>query len=195
MENKVIEDFMKSIGVERFTIRQGVNELKVDVVGNVKIRGTRKLPFQFGKVEGDFDCSFCQMPSLLNCPETVTGNFTASHNKLKTVRGIPHVSGDIILHSNRELASIAEMQTDVEGNLDVSNCALGGFIGFPKTIKGWLNASRNRFSRLEADLTVGGEADFSSNFVVDDKVGIRCGGKVYLSDNPVEEKERIRSSD
>ena len=39
-----------------------------------------KIPFKFGKIIGDFDCSNNDMDSLENCPIEVTGNFVCYNN-------------------------------------------------------------------------------------------------------------------
>ena len=70
-----------------------VNEdLMVDVNGDVKIieplTGGR-LPFRFGKVKGDFDCSNMQLTSLEGAPNQVVGYFNCSNNQLSTLEYSP----------------------------------------------------------------------------------------------------------
>jgi len=62
------------------------------VVGGVKLgRSIEKIPFQFKKVTGDFDCSESGLTTLEGCPVEVVGNFYCSNNKLLSLEGGPKI--------------------------------------------------------------------------------------------------------
>ena len=71
--------------------------------GSIFIRNTDlingKLPFKFGRVDGDFDCSECtSLTSLDGAPQKVGGDFRCSDcPSLKSLEGAPQeVGGKII---------------------------------------------------------------------------------------------------
>ena len=60
------------------------NEGKIDVKGNVEIYklNTTEIPVKFGKVSGYFYCSYNNLTTLKNCPDSVGGGFWISNNNL-----------------------------------------------------------------------------------------------------------------
>ena len=48
-----------------------------------------ELPFKFGEVDGDFNCSFNLLTSLKGAPKIVKGNFYCSDNKLTSLKDTP----------------------------------------------------------------------------------------------------------
>ena len=75
----------------------------IDVQGNVYLsdKELTELPLTFGKVSGDFSCSYNQLTSLEGAPKEVGGDFNCSDNKAKftkeDVRKVSKVKGNIIV--------------------------------------------------------------------------------------------------
>lgn len=51
--------------------------------------GETKIPYKFNIVKGNFNCSFCGLTTLENCPNIVEGTFNCSFNNLKNLDFIP----------------------------------------------------------------------------------------------------------
>ena len=56
-------------------------------------RVTEKIPFQFGKVTGDFYIDYANLTTLVGCPKTVGGDFNCSDNELTSLVGGPKTVG------------------------------------------------------------------------------------------------------
>jgi len=48
-----------------------------------------KLPFKFGKINGNFDCGATGLETLEGCPKEVTGIFACQFNHLKSLEFAP----------------------------------------------------------------------------------------------------------
>jgi len=67
---------------------------------NLRDRKLETIPFQFGIVNGYFDCANNQLGSLEGCPFKV-GSFNCSHNQLKSLKGAPKTTARILhCHGN-----------------------------------------------------------------------------------------------
>jgi len=64
---------------------------KINVEGHVDMseRELDKIPFQFGEVTGNFDCSFNNLTSLEGAPEEVGDDFNCLDNPLESLEGAP----------------------------------------------------------------------------------------------------------
>lgn len=103
-----IREFMKKHRKTKYTIN---DDGTVDVDGSVEIQkddvANGKLPFKFGKVSGDFDCSECELTSLEGAPRKIGGSFDCSYNKLSSLEGGPEeVGGSFYCSNNEELFSL-----------------------------------------------------------------------------------------
>jgi hypothetical protein len=70
---------------------------RVDVLGTVNLdhKGLTRLPFAFGKVGGDFECSDNRLTSLEGAPREVGRSFACYGNRLTSLEGAPtKVGGD-----------------------------------------------------------------------------------------------------
>jgi len=69
----------------------------------------KKLPYQFGIVNGFFDCFNNELTSLEHCPKTVDGHFGCSGNQLTSLEHCPKiVNGGFVFYTN-PLNSIKEL--------------------------------------------------------------------------------------
>jgi hypothetical protein len=80
----------------------------VDVSGSVNLynKGLTKLPFQFGKVGGNFGCSDNQLTSLEGAPKEVGGCFHCSDNRLISLKGCPEKVGQGFSCYDNKLTSL-----------------------------------------------------------------------------------------
>lgn len=75
----------------------------VDVVGNVIVQFSvqQKLPMQFGKVTGNFNCAHLGITTLEGSPHWVGGKFECRGNRLTSLQHAPtHVAGRFYCESN-----------------------------------------------------------------------------------------------
>jgi len=111
-------------------------------------RNLEKIPFQFGIVDGYFDCGRNQLKSLKGAPESVDGSFNCSGNYLKSLKGGPHeVSGDFYCSSNL-LESLEGCPLKVV-NVDCSQNQLKSLEGCPQELNGNFYCSQNQLKSLE----------------------------------------------
>jgi hypothetical protein len=97
-----------------YTIKDGLINTD-DSVGLIK--EVRKLPVQFGHIDGNFSCSNNQLISLEGAPKSVSGNFSCYDNKLTSLAGCPtEVSGYFDCHNNNQLISLAGAPKSVGGS-------------------------------------------------------------------------------
>ena len=85
MNKSEIEQWLKKYNITNYTIH---DNLVVDVNGDVDVSSKEltKLPFQFGKVTGKFDCGSNNLTSLQYCPTTVGRDFSCSNNPFKVTK-------------------------------------------------------------------------------------------------------------
>jgi hypothetical protein len=83
---------------------------RVDMPGNlimISIPPNKKLPLQFGYVDGSFNASGSPLVSLEGSPHTVQGDFNCSNTSITTLDGAPnHVDGDFFCYAYDPLESM-----------------------------------------------------------------------------------------
>ena len=123
----------------------------LDVFENVYLEdaGLTKIPFKFGHVYGNFDCSYNNLTSLKGAPREVTGHFFCEYNKLQTLEYAPLIVGaDFMCHHNN-LITLEGAPNEVEHNFKCSNNKLTSLKGAPKIVKGSFNCSHNFLTLLQ----------------------------------------------
>lgn len=98
MNIEEIKRICKQYEIKNYTINA---DGTIDVEGDVHLshQGLTKLPLQFGKVSGNFNCYGCyissenRFTSLEGCPNYVGGNFSCVANFFKTLKGCPNYVG------------------------------------------------------------------------------------------------------
>lgn len=112
----------------------------IDVEGNVYLRekDLTYIPFKFGKVTGNFNCSSNYLTSLKGCPQEVGGDFICSNNsRLINLIGGPDEVGGSYTCSDNNLISLEGCASEIGSNLkcnknklidlDISS-VIGGYI-------------------------------------------------------------------
>jgi len=109
-----------------------------DVDGYVKLENLNltKLPFKFGRVSGDFDCSNNKLTSLAGAPSSVGGYFNCSNNQLTSLVGAPKsvVGGGFYCNYN-QLTNLEGAPSNVGGSFYCSDNKLTSLEGLGK-VKG-----------------------------------------------------------
>ncbi len=95
---------------------------EVDVAVAVNIRGgITEIPVKFGRVEGEFSCSYNNLTALKNYPNFISGNFYCYDNPLKEYfknikeEDFPHwdkLDWDVVLGEYPFLINIAKNYID-----------------------------------------------------------------------------------
>lgn len=143
------EDYEVKIDLGKWTVNE---DLTVDVDGDVKIiepPTDGRLPFRFGRVSGDFDCSNMQLTSLKGSPKAVDGYFDCENNQLSTLEASPiEVGGNFNCRRN-QLTSLKDSPKEVGGNFYCDLNQLISLKGSPKKIGGGFSCSDNQLSTLD----------------------------------------------
>jgi len=95
MNYQDIAQWLKKYGITNYTIHEN---LVVDVDCDVNLYNNKltALPFQFGKVTGNFHCSNNQLTSLQYCPTAVGGGFYCYNNQLTSLQYCPTTVGGFV---------------------------------------------------------------------------------------------------
>ena len=106
----VIDDYFKILG--NYEFKNGVYNVK----GSVKlIKYCEKLPVKFGKVSGSFSCSCNKLKTLEGSPKSVVG-FFCNDNKLTSLEGSPTQVGSHFYCFGNKLTSLEGCPTRIGGN-------------------------------------------------------------------------------
>ena len=146
-----VEAWLNENHISKYTI---YDDLTVDVDENVFIRSpyfmtaqesSTALPVRFGRINGSFDISSCNLSSLIGCPKEVEDYFSAQDNMLTSLEGAPR---------------------EIGGTFNCSRNRLQTLKGGPKIVGGTFKCGNNILTSLEgAPREVGGSFDCCSNFL------------------------------
>lgn len=124
-------------------------KLNVNSSVNLEYKNLRKLPFDFGVVEGNFFCENNRLKSLKGAPEVVLGDFDCSYNKLKSLNGAPKkIEGDFDC-SNNTLENLEGAPQEGIENFQCHGCNLESLEGMPRTIGGDLKCGLNNLTSFK----------------------------------------------
>jgi hypothetical protein len=136
----------------------------VDVDGSVYINGRNltKIPVNFGKVSGCFNCDHNKLKSLKGAPKSVGGSFYCCDNELTSLEGAPiTVSRSFYCHIN-QLTSLKGAPKSIGSNFDCSSNQLNSLKGAPQSIGGDFICSNNQLTSLKgAPQSIGGTFDIN----------------------------------
>jgi hypothetical protein len=104
-------DYIKSI-----CYRNSDGTWSSDINVNISHRNITRIPVQFKKVSGYFDCSYNQLTTLEGAPESVGKNFDCFNNKLTTLEGAPRSVGEDFWCSHNQLTSLQGAPDSVGGS-------------------------------------------------------------------------------
>ena len=137
---ETIEQSLNDFKIKNYEIIQENGKFIVNVDGNVKLnnRNLNRIPFTFGVVSGDFDCSDNQLTSLEGAPNKIGEDFDCSDNQLTSLEGAPNKIGGGFYCGFNQLTSLEGAPNEVGGYFycgfnpikftveDVKNIKIGG---------------------------------------------------------------------
>jgi len=121
---------------------------KYDIYGDVILYGMRltsllEVPIRFGKVYGDFSCSFNALKDLKGAPEYVGKEFFCSYNQLINLEGAPkYISGSFSCNNN-QLISLEGAPKYVGGSFYCDRNKLTSLEGAPEYVEGDFDIQNN----------------------------------------------------
>jgi RNA binding exosome subunit len=133
----------------------------VDVNGDVNISGMylAKMPVKFGKITGNFDCSYNKFTNLIGAPESVGGDFYCNNNQLTSLKGSPK---------------------SVEGKFDCTQNKLKTLLDGPELVNNSFFCNKNQLTNLEgAPKSVGGDFGCNVNQLTSLKGGPQSVGRSF----------------
>ena len=111
----------------------------------------------FGKITGNFDCSYLDLKSLKGVPTEVSGFFNCSNNKLTSLKGAPQTVKSFYCSYN-QLTSLEGAPQKVYENFWCHNNQLTSLKGAPTEVGKGFNCYNNRLTSLVgAPQKVGGD--------------------------------------
>ena len=108
---------------------------KLDCIGNVNLcyMDLKKIPFNFGKIYGNFRCYVNEFSDLENGPDVVTKNFDCSECKITSLVHGPKIVGGSYKCSGNKLTDLNGLPRKLD-TLDCSNNELTSFEGIPEEL-------------------------------------------------------------
>ena len=144
LDNNILKKFV-SEDKDGFIINFGkiIGNFDCSYFGLKSFKGAPK------EVGGNFDCSWNKLTSLEGAPREVGINFNCSSNYLTSLRGAPQTVGGRFDCSFNQLTSLEGAPTKVGGDFDCSWNKLPSLKGAPKEVGGWFDCSRSHLISLE----------------------------------------------
>lgn len=150
-----IKDWLNKLEITKYTIK---DDLTVDVFETISLNYLfckDYIPVQFGIIEGDFSCSYCELITLKGCPNRVKGSFHCQRNFLTTLKYFPqHIEADIDCSGNN-LTTLKGIPEVINGKFCCSFNQLTNLIEGPKIVKGDFDCSGNKLITLEGCPEIG----------------------------------------
>lgn len=122
------------------------NDGSIDYDGNIDLSGRdiKEIPFKFGTVNGNFNCSNTKIISLKNSPK--------------------YINGDADFSDNNNIISLENGPIEIEGNFDCSGSRyLYTLKSGPKTVGGDYKCFRTPLLSSKHDCKIGGKFLIDSN--------------------------------
>ena len=112
--SKKLDEF----NIKNYTINK---DSSIDVNGNVDLcdKNLTEIPFNFNKVNSNFNCSWNKLKTLKGSPKEVNNNFICANNKLVSLEGIlKKIGGDFNCWQNLNLKDIHQIfKVDIKGKV------------------------------------------------------------------------------
>jgi hypothetical protein len=129
-------------------------------------RNITKIPFKFGHVYGNFNCSSNSLTSLKGSPRIVEGTFDCSNNRLTSLKDGPETVGYYLCYSNK-LTSLIGSPKEVGDTFDCNYNLLTTLEGGPKIVGNKFKCNENKLTTLEGGpQEVGNYYDCSTNKLI-----------------------------
>lgn len=114
-----IELWLKKHSITEYTIH---SDLVVDVNQSVFLVdfNLTHFPIQFGKVNGQFNCSKNHLTSLLGAPFEINGNFGCENNQLTSLKDGPKKINGSYLCAHNQLTSLEYLASGITDIINMS---------------------------------------------------------------------------
>ena len=123
-----------------------------------------EFTINFGKITGNFDCSYLGLTSLKGAPTEVSGNFDCYGNYLTSIEGTPQKVGGNFNCSGNYLTSLEGASQTIGGDFSCSFNKLTSLKGAPQEVGGNFYCYENQLASLKgAPQKVGGNFDCRHN--------------------------------
>ena len=134
-----------------------------DILRNFVSEDRDGFTINFGKVTGNFECSYLDIKSLKGAPIEVGRGFDCSKNQLTSLEGAPRkVSGNFSCSYN-QLTSLKGAPIEIGRDFWCSDNQLTSLKGAPQEVGGSFYCSKNQLTSLEGAPTEVGES-FNCNY-------------------------------
>lgn len=151
-----ITQWLERHSVANFTVNE---DNTVNVAGDCRLTGLmfKRIPFKFGKVDGDFTLSGGHLETLEGCPTSVGGDVFIIHTVITSLVGLPNeIGGNCSVAHNKKVASLEGIPAKINGSFSAEGCtSLVSLKGIHKILK-----------------EVDGDLDFSSSGVKENVLGV-----------------------
>ena len=138
-------------------------DLDRDILRNFVSEDRDGFTINFGKVTGNFECSYLDIKSLKGAPIEVGRGFDCSKNQLTSLEGAPRkVSGNFSCSYN-QLTSLKGAPIEIGRDFWCSDNQLTSLKGAPQEVGGSFYCSKNQLTSLEGAPTEVGES-FNCNY-------------------------------
>lgn len=128
------------------------NDGELDVLETVNLSDMRehsRLPFNFGKIHGDFILNYNILETLKGAPYHVEGNFDITSNLLSSLVGCPNYVGKNFSVGSNPFKTLVGLPEYIGGNCVIDTPSLQSLEGCPNTIDGDFKVGRNRLRNLD----------------------------------------------
>ena len=151
-----IKQILDNLNIKNYTLQP---DGTVDVNGNVDLRNFNVtiFPVKFGKVSGDFFCSYTKITSLAGAPTSVGGSFDCSYTNITSLVGAPRAVGGNFYCSGTHITSLDGAPTSVGGGFYCNDTKITSLDGAPKAVGGDFYCSHTKITSLiGAPTAIGG---------------------------------------
>ena len=138
--------------------------LNSDILSNFISEDKDGFTINFGKVTGNFECSYLGLKSLEGAPQIVDGDFNCMNNQLTSLKGVPQTVGENFNCSDNYLTSLEGAPQKVGGHFSCHSNQLTSLEGAPQEVVKDFSCYNNQLTSLKgAPQTVGGHFNCSMN--------------------------------
>lgn len=136
-----------------------VGSINVSGIGLTSLEGSPKII-----INGNFDCSYNKLTSLVDSPEIIRGHFNCSSNKLSTLEYSPQeIDGSYMCYDN-QLVSLKGSPIEIKSGFFCGMNKLTSLEHAPKIVKGNFNTCSNQLTTTKyAPNEIGGKSFWRDN--------------------------------
>ena len=146
--NLTLDKELKEFNITKYSLNED-GSIDCDQHVDLFNRDLDEIPFNFNRINGNFNISQNDLPSLKNCPKYIDGWFTCHFNRLSSLEFGPEYVGENYYCYNNKLTTLKGCVDEVYGYFDCSNNLLTSLEFCPMQVEGEFNCSRNKLTELD----------------------------------------------